>query len=62
MITQCKFNILNYKKMREISANGNSNKKTINDDGALWNHDEYPPEELIPVLKSCLDLNFSYQK
>jgi dynein heavy chain len=62
MITNCKFNILNYKRMRELNQPGAPVRKIVNDDGVLWNHDEYPPEELIPVLKSCLDLNQSYQK
>ena len=57
MINQCKHNILNYKKIRE----GQATKKQISDD-VLWNHEEFPPEELIPVLKSCLDLNQAYQK
>ena len=37
------------------------NPKMMNDD-VLWNHEEFPPEELIPILKSCLDLNSAYQK
>lgn len=62
MITNCKYNILNYKKMRELNQPGAPIRKVISDDSVLWNHDEYPPEELIPVLKSCLDLNQAYQK
>ena len=37
-------------------------KRTIqrgkNSDEMLW---EYPPEELLPVFKSCIDLNIEYQ-
>jgi len=61
MIAQCKYNILNYKRIRDPMMQGSS-KKPQTDDGVLWNHDEYPPEELIPILKSCLDLNQAYQK
>lgn len=60
MINNCKINILTYKKAKEGQTTTNKNK-LLNDD-VLWNHDEYPPEELIPVLKSCLDLNQAYQK
>lgn len=27
----------------------------------LWDHERFPPEKLIPVLKSCLELNKAYQ-
>ncbi len=62
MINNCKFNILNYKKMRELNQPNAPIRKVISDDNILWNHEEFPPEELIPILKSCLDLNFAYQK
>ena len=66
MIQNCKTNILFYKKMRENNGQAQTatSKKMMmmGDDGVLWNHDEYPPEELIPVLKSCLELNLAYQK
>ena len=60
MITNCKFNILNFKKVQQgkmVSKNG-----AISDDSSLWNHDEYPPEELIVVLRSCVELNQAYLK
>ena len=60
MIQNCKNNILEFKK-REGGA-PSSKKAAILDDNALWDHERYPPEELIPVLKSCLDLNAAYQK
>ena len=61
MIFNCKNYIIFYKKIRDgQSAQANKNK-LLNDD-VLWSHEEYPPEELIPVLKSCLDLNQAYQK
>jgi dynein heavy chain len=61
MIANCKFNILNYKKVKEGNLQAlQSSKNKMQDDNVLWNYDEYPPEELIPVLKSCIDLNQSY--
>jgi len=59
MINNCKYNILYFRRLREGTANTG---KKITSDEVLWNHDEYPPEELIPVLKSCLELNQAYQK
>ena len=59
MINNCKYNILYFRRIRE--GTDKTGKKIMNDD-VLWNHDEYPPEELIPVLKSCLELNAAYQK
>ena len=41
-------------------------KNTILDgetsDDKLWDHERFPPEQLIPVLRSCIDLNKSYQE
>jgi dynein heavy chain len=31
-------------------------------DDKLWLHDRFPPEKLIPVLRSCIELNKAYQK
>lgn len=31
-------------------------------DDKLWDHERYPPEKLIPVLGSCIELNKAYQK
>ena len=59
MINNCKYNILYFRRLREGTA---TTGKKITSDEVLWNHDEYPPEELIPVLKSCLELNQAYQK
>lgn len=53
MITNCKNNILNFRKG---SSQMTAAKRMLGDE-ALWNPEEYPPEELIPVLKSCLELN-----
>lgn len=60
MIKNCKKNILNYKYMRDTNQQSTTARKIVNNDDVLWNSDEYPPEELIPVLKSCLDLNQAY--
>ncbi len=62
MINNCKYNILNYKTMREGAINPGMKRSNIINDDLLWDHENYPPEELIPVLKSCLDLNQAYQK
>lgn len=63
MIANCKHNILNYRRIREIQAGLPPSKKlNLMDDSVLWNHEDYPPEELIPILRSCLDLNQAYQK
>jgi len=59
MIANCKYNILNYKKMKE-GGTANTTKKQVMNDDVLWDPENYPPEELIPVLKSCLDLNQAY--
>ncbi len=57
MITNCKTNILEFKKKE---AGVTTKKGIMADDAALWDHDKYPPNELIAVLKSCLDLNTAY--
>ena len=31
-------------------------------DDKLWDHERFPPEQLIPVLRSCIDLNKCYQE
>ena len=59
MINNCKYNILYFRRIREGTEK--TGKKIISDE-VLWSHDEYPPDELIPVLKSCLELNIAYQK
>lgn len=37
-------------------------KDNLPSDDVLWDHETYPPEELIPVLKTCIDLNQAYLK
>jgi dynein heavy chain len=59
MITNCKFNILNFIRIR----NGETGKKGApQSDDVLWDDKLYPPEELIPMLQSCIDLNAAYLK
>ena len=59
MITNCKFTILNFRKKKM----GVPIKKNVQqNDDVLWNHEDYPPEELIEVLKSCIELNQAYLK
>ena len=63
MINNCKYNILNYKRIREAASTGTVTRKiNLSDDSVLWSHEDFPPEELIPILRSCLDLNQAYQK
>jgi dynein heavy chain len=59
MITRCRWYILNFKRM----ARGETGKRGApQSDDVLWQEDKYPPDELIPVLQSCIDLNQAYQK
>jgi dynein heavy chain len=59
MIKNCRTNILNFGKVRR----GEDPKKgQMPSDDVLWDHDAYPPEELIPVLQTCIDLNQAYLK
>jgi dynein heavy chain len=59
MITRCRWYILNFKRMER----GETGKRGApQSDDVLWKEDEYPPEDLIPVLQSCIDLNVAYQK
>jgi len=59
MISNCKYNILNFQKIRR----GEPFKKDDNQsDDVLWKHQDYPPDQLIPVLQSCIELNQSYLK
>lgn len=59
MITNCKYNILNFIRIR----NGETGKKGApQSDDVLWDDKLYPPEQLIPMLQSCIDLNAAYLK
>jgi dynein heavy chain, axonemal len=58
MINNCKYNILNFIRIR----NGDGKKKGPESDDLLWDDKLYPPEELIPMLQSCIDLNAAYLK
>jgi hypothetical protein len=55
MITNCKYNILNFRKIKQGGLL--TKKGAVSDDSSLWNHDDYPPEELIDMLQSCIELN-----
>lgn len=57
MITRCKFTILNFKEMKAGGKFGENN-----DQNSLWKYEDFPPDQLIPVLKSCIDLNKAYEK
>jgi dynein heavy chain len=60
MIKRCKYMILNFRQLRK----GGSIKKgaEITSHEGLWDFEAYPPDELIPMLQSCIDLNSAYQK
>ena len=60
MIKNCGYNILNFRRIRR----GETGKKgQPQSDDVLWDYeDAYPPEELIPMLESCIELNKAYKK
>jgi dynein heavy chain len=60
MITRCKFMILNFRKIRagEVIKKGQEFPSA----DILWDFNLFPPQELIPMLKSCVNLNNAYQK
>ena len=69
MITNCKFNIINFRRIRlgqapigqltpaQLAAGKKPNPV---DDTVLWDHEQYPPDELIQMFQSCLDLHDAY--
>jgi dynein heavy chain len=63
MISNCRFTIINFRRIKlglpppQAAKGGKTN---MVDDTVLWNHDDYPPDELIEVLQSCLDLHEAY--
>ena len=71
MITNCKYNIVNFKniklglprkgKMGSLSDPKVEVSSTFEDNG-LWDETKYPHDELIVVLKSCQDLKEAYIK
>jgi len=59
MIANCGRNVLNFRKIKRGEAiKYNKNQS----DDVLWVSEEYPPEELIPELRACIELNQAYQK
>jgi dynein heavy chain len=59
MINNCKYNILNFRRIRR----GETGKKgQPQNDDVLWDHEAYPPDELIEMLQSCIELNQAYLK
>ena len=59
MIKTCKRTIMNLKYTRR----GEQPKKgSMPNDSELWkSENDYPPDELIPVLHACIELNEAYQ-
>jgi dynein heavy chain len=69
MIANCKFQIINFRRIKlgqatlgSLSAQTAGKKPAIIDDSILWDSAIYPPEELIPMLQTCLDLHEAYIK
>lgn len=63
MIANCKNHILTFKKDKTKPQGGKGRKGGASiDSDSLWDANLFPPEELIPVLKSCIDLNNTYQR
>jgi dynein heavy chain len=60
MISRCKYMILNFRRIGrgDVIKKGQENK----DEQALWDYEQFPPEELIPMLQSCINLNNAYQQ
>ena len=59
MIINCKHNILTFGLVRQGKV---PKKGQMPSDDELWDHDAFPPDELIPVLQTCIDLNQAYLK
>ena len=57
MIKTCKRTILNLKYTRKGEK---PRRGHVPNDEQLWEHSNYPPDELIPIMLSCLDLNKAY--
>jgi dynein heavy chain len=71
MITNCRFNIINFRRLKEGKAPvgaltaaqiAQGKKQPPVDDTVLWDHEMYPPDELIEMLQQCLDLHEAYIK
>lgn len=69
MIANCKFQIINFRRIKlgqpvlgSLSNVVQGKKAAIIDDSILWDSLIYPPEELIPMLQTCLDLHEAYIK
>jgi len=69
MILNCKYNIINFKNIQlglptkgSMGNFNNPNKKTTPpaDDSVLWDDTKYPSNELIEVLRSCIQLKDAY--
>lgn len=71
MIVNCRFNIINFRRLKQgltpvgqlTAAQIAAGKKPGPvDDTVLWDHEQYPPDELIQMLQQCLDLHEAYIK
>jgi dynein heavy chain len=70
MISNCRFNIINFRRIAAgqppigqlTAAQQAAGKKAAPvDDTVLWDHEMYPPDELIEMLQQCLDLHEAYK-
>ena len=71
MITNCKFNIVNFRNiklgLKPKGSMGSLSDAKVEvsatfDDAGLWDENKYPHDELIAVLQSCQQLKESYIK
>ena len=71
MITNCKFNIVNFRNLKlGLPVKGKMGSlsdpkvevSTTFDDAGLWDETKYPHDELIAVLQSCQQLKEAYIK
>jgi dynein heavy chain len=71
MIQNCRFNIINFRRIKmglppvgQLTAaqQAAGKKQPPVDDTVLWDHEQYPPDDLIVMLQQCLDLHEAYVK
>ena len=59
MIINCKKYILGFKGAGTVSKKSSKGSSAM-DDSILWEQDQIPHDELIVVLKQCLELHETY--
>jgi dynein heavy chain, axonemal len=58
MIKTCARTIMNVKFARKGEA---PKKGALPSDSELWQYEQYPPDDLVPVLQACIELNNAFQ-